>query len=372
MCMNVLGWRDQVAARSSAVFDTGINRLQASHRFLVRIPLGCFLASVLFFLTASSAFATSLVLDGAPEGERIEFTSYNTDGLHDILAGNWRRDETKIFGDLYSPLGDGPFPAVIFYHGSGHVRTRVSWLSELVPALLDKGIAVFVLDSYTSRGIRGTAADQRKLSKAARIVDAYRALDAIASRPDIDETAIGITGISFGGLVSLYTAHDGLTKAVGGIRKFAAHVPVYPSCQSQFETLAFTGAPIRILAAGKDDYTPAKYCRSYIERLRQAGYAAELIVYPNAHHSFIKAGGPKRCKECATFGACGVGYIDDEGYEAWLDGKATSRDGWKQFVTKVFKACGKRGTTNGGDKGTRDAARNDTVSFFVRHLTRAN
>ncbi len=49
--------------------------------------------------------------------------------------------------------------------------------------------------------------------------------------------------------------------------KFAAHLPVYPSCQAQFRTLTLTNAPILFLVGELDDYTPMKYCLTYVERI---------------------------------------------------------------------------------------------------------
>ena len=69
--------------------------------------------------------------------------------------------------------------------------------------------------------------------------------------------------------------------------KFVAHLPVYPSCQSQFRTLKLTGDPMMFLVGNLDDYTPAKYCLSYVERMRAEGYNVKIKVYPEAYHAWI-------------------------------------------------------------------------------------
>jgi dienelactone hydrolase len=43
---------------------------------------------------------------------------------------------------------------------------------------------------------------------------------------------------------------------------------------------------LRIFHGEADDWLPIDQCRGYIDRLRDAGVAAELYAYPGAHHSF--------------------------------------------------------------------------------------
>lgn len=320
-----------------------------------------------------SVLGLLLVGQPAAAGERareVRFKTYSPSSISAIFGGDWKTGEVEIAGRLELPEGNGPFPVVILYHGSGHARNLKSWFQDLIPALHQKGLAAFVMDSYTGRGIGQTASDQARLSKAARVVDAFRAFQTLSSMPEIDGARIGITGYSFGGIVSLVTADRRTAKGILGSEDgFAAHLPVYPSCQAQFRVSHFTDAPILILAGGRDDYTPAKYCEDYVARLRSEGINVDLKVYPDARHGWIKGSqGVKTCKKCMTFGACGPIVIDDDGHETALAGKVSTRDGWKSYITKVAKACAKRGTTTGLNVEARRDTLLTTVEFFSTNL----
>ena len=299
----------------------------------------------------------------------VKIETFTPDNLSDIYRGEWKVKPAEIFGTLYLPEGEGPFSAAILYHGSGHPKRLELWFKDLVPGLVGAGIAAFVLDSYTSRGISSTAADQTQLSKATRLVDAFQALKKLASLSMIDENKIGISGYSFGGTVAMVAADMRLVEAgLAGGKKFAAHLPMYPSCQSQFRRLRLTGAPMLFLVGGLDDYTPAKYCESYVERMVAEGYNAKIKVYPEAYHAWINDYGVSRCNWCVTFADCGQMYIEDDGHEVALNGKASTKDGWNQFIKTMFQTCAKRGVTLRVDKKARQDTLATTIKFFSTTL----
>ncbi len=304
-----------------------------------------------------------------PQPLSLDIDTFTPNNLSDIYSGDWRMKPAKISGRLYLPSGSGPFPAVILYHGSGHPRGLQEWFDDVVPGLVKAGLAAFVLDSYTQRRISSTARDQTRLSKATRLVDAFQALKALAARSDIDGSLIGITGYSFGGIIAMISADKRIVDSgLAGGFQFAAHLPVYPSCQAQFRTLDFTGAPMLFLVGDADDYTPARYCQSYVDRIRAKGYYARIKSYPGAYHRWIVDDGVDRCHHCVTFAGCGPMYIEDDGHETGLDGKASTRDGWKAYIQTLYKACGKRGVTLGMDRSARQDTLVTTVRFFSEAL----
>ena len=295
----------------------------------------------------------------------VHIDTYTPDNLSDIYSDEWKVGPSKIFGSLYLPAGNGPFPAVILYHGSGHPKRYEIWFDDLIPRLLSAEIAAFVLDSYTTRGISSTAGDQTKLSKATRLVDAFQALKKLAALPMIDGDKIGISGYSFGGTIAMVSADLRLVEAgLADGQKFAAHLPVYPSCQSQFRTLKLTGAPMLFLVGGVDDYTPAEYCESYVRRMAAEGYNARIKVYPKAYHAWINDYGVRRCNWCVTFADCGLIYIEDDGHEVVLHTKTSTRYGWDQWITSMLKTCAKKGVTLRYDKKAREDTLATTVKFF--------
>lgn len=327
--------------------------------------------SQLFFVIMISYHSVSTVEANTAKNNQmiVKIKTFTPDNLSDIYRDDWKVKPAEIIGTLHLPEGDGQFPAVILYHGSGHPKRFKAWFKDLVPGLVGAGIATLVLDSYTTRGISTTAADQTKLSKATRLVDAFQALKKLASLSMIDENKIGISGYSFGGTIAMVSADMRLVEAgLAGGKKFAAHLPVYPSCQSQFRTLKLTGAPMLFLVGGLDDYTPAKYCVSYVERMVAKGYNAMIKIYPEAYHAWINDYGVNRCNWCVTFADCGQIYIEEDGHEVLLNGKASTKDGWNKFIKTMYRTCAKRGVTLRVDKKARQDTLATTVKFFSTTL----
>jgi dienelactone hydrolase len=176
-------------------------------------------------------------------------------------------------------------PVVVILHGSGGVPPRSGhWTQEF----LNMGIATFVLDSFSGRGITGTSADQDQLGRLAMIVDAYRALELLALDPRLDPGRIALIGFSRGGQSALYASVRRFQKMHGpqGL-EFTAYIPFYAACNTRFkEDENVTDKPIRIHHGSADDYVPVAPCRSYVARLKAAGKDVTLTEYPGARHAF--------------------------------------------------------------------------------------
>jgi cephalosporin-C deacetylase-like acetyl esterase len=84
-----------------------------------------------------------------------------------------------LAGQLKIPrAGSERLPAVVLLHGSGGVGGNVvDWENDLN----QMGIATFVLDAFTGRGITSTSANQAVLGRLAMTYDAYRALESSRS-----------------------------------------------------------------------------------------------------------------------------------------------------------------------------------------------
>jgi len=321
--------------------------------------------------TALVLFNSIHAKEGIAKSNKInlEFTTYTPGSLSEIYSHKWKVKPAKISGSLYLPNSKGKVPVVILYHGSAHPSKLKLWFDDVIPKLLDEKIAAFVLDSYSGRNILNTYKNQTQLSKAARIVDAFSALKKLSSLDMIDKNKIGITGYSFGGIISMVSADKRLVDAkLANGEKFAAHLPVFPSCQGQFRNLQLTGAPMMFLVGELDDYTPAKYCLSYVERMIDEGYDVKIKMYKGVHHAWLTDFGVTNCKKCMTFANCGVVYLEDDGHEVALNGKTSTREGWSQYVDTLFKICGKRGTTIRFDKKARNDTILITVDFFSKSL----
>jgi len=109
--------------------------------------------------------------------------------------------EFTIVGDLRTPSGTGPFPVILFVHGSGlEDRTSFGMYLPIMERMLDAGYAVFSWDKPGAGESTGQVDNTpRVLQKSAQIV--LDAIEVMKSHSDIDPRRIGLWGISQGGWV---------------------------------------------------------------------------------------------------------------------------------------------------------------------------
>jgi dienelactone hydrolase len=242
---------------------------------------------VLSTLLALAGCATFLPVSDLGDGQTglIAFETV-TPADREVLLGREGTTRANIWGELRVPSRAMPrMPAVVLIHGSSGVGTGMSWWTRDLNAL---GVATFVVDSFSGRGITETATDQSRLSFGAMIADAYRALALLATHPRIDRDRIALMGFSRGGIVALYASLERFRRAYGRDElRFAAHLPFYPACNIRLlEDEDVNDRPIRVFHGEADDWTPIEPCREYVDRLRAAGKNVQLFSYPGAYHAF--------------------------------------------------------------------------------------
>ena len=223
----------------------------------------------------------------SPHSARIEIHPFDTMTLTDqqFLTGVKDGKPARIGGELRLPPGSGKFPAVILVHGSGGVGANVEqWAQELTGI----GVAAFLLDSFTGRGIVQTITDQSQLGHLAMIVDTYRALDLLSKHSRIDASRIAVMGFSKGGFAALYSSLKRFQQMHGTQNvEFAAYIPFYARCETPFiDDEKLSNRPVRMFHGAADDWVPVEPCQRYVERLRRAGKDVQLTVYPGARHAF--------------------------------------------------------------------------------------
>ena len=223
-----------------------------------------------------------------PPGEIIDFQSADYKFLSEPLEGSPGIERT-VNGLLMLPgpaTGHPPYPAVIMLHSSWG-RGEQEW--GYSKHLLDRGIAVFAIDSFHPRGEYNTSADQSLVSETSMLQDAFSALNRLSSDPRFDRDHIGILGFSKGGIVALYSALERINKAMAKeSNRFAAHIAYYPWCGIQIMDPKTTGMPILIQTGEQDTITPLALCQELVTQLRQADSQSdiEVIAYENARHGF--------------------------------------------------------------------------------------
>jgi dienelactone hydrolase len=189
------------------------------------------------------------------------------------------RASVPLSGELYRPMGNGPFPAVILIHPcSGRLPARIEQGAAARYTAL--GYAVLALDNFTARGIADGGCTGGGASVDG-VMDAYGALTYLAGLSFIDPERIAIVGYAFGANVALAAVEfDGPERLFD--RQFAAAVAYYPYCP---EKLAVS-VPTLILLGGLDDWSPPRACERMMARRTALGAPMRLVVYPEARHAF--------------------------------------------------------------------------------------
>ena len=192
----------------------------------------------------------------------------------------------ELAGELTLPWrGPWRLPAVVIVHSVVGVGPHERWWAQELNSV---GLATFVLDSFTGRGLSDLREQPGRFGPLLAIVDVYRALEVLAAHPRIDPGRIAVMGFSYGGIVSLYAGLRRFHRLHGPPRvAFAAHVAFYPLCTYRLlDDERVTDRPIRVLHGTADDWTPIGPCRDYVARLGRAGKDVQLIEFPGAHHAF--------------------------------------------------------------------------------------
>ena len=202
-----------------------------------------------------------------------------------FLRGDKAGPEVLLGGELRLPLGAaGRVPAVILIHGSGGIGAGPDMWAHI---LNEAGIAAFILDSFSGRGIVSTVEDQDQLNSLSMTVDAYRALDVLAAHPRIRLDRIAVWGFSKGAVPAVYAAVERFRAGFGSQNRFAAHVGFYTPCNIAYNKDEAMGAvPIRLYHGSSDDYVNPAACRTLVSRLKLAGVDITLTEYADSQHGF--------------------------------------------------------------------------------------
>jgi dienelactone hydrolase len=207
----------------------------------------------------------------------------------------------RVRAFLVVPPGKGPFPGVIYLHGSGEDRTRL-----VVPAawLAARGAVALVVDSdFVRSGGSGAGDPLKQLAEdrdltAKTLVDLRRGVDVLRSLPQVDGERIGFVGYSAGakvgailaGLEHRIKAYDLMSGGSPTVRAFAAPAPasVRPLVRgilSQIDPFRFVrrAAPASLFFQDglDDEFVP----RAQLAALARAGSQPKRIRWYRAGHA---------------------------------------------------------------------------------------
>ena len=203
--------------------------------------------------------------------------------------------------------------AVVILHGSAGIDARGEFYAQALNAF---GIATLEIDMWDARGVHSLA--QRPPLPLATYPDAFNALEFLANDPHINANRVGVLGFSWGGIITMASATQGIVAGFGKGHVFKAHVANYPICyvyNSPLPNSAFgalkgnplTGAPIMVQIGTMDDYDlsagPCFYLKNSLVPSEQA--LMTVVPYEGAVHEWDRLMVP--ITNYDPFGALGAG-----------------------------------------------------------------
>lgn len=205
----------------------------------------------------------------------------------------YKNGDLRIQAYLYKPAGEGPFPAVVYNHGSreGHERQSVPWV-KIAQVYTDAGFAVLVTERRGYGKSDGhTFSDEVGGDTGARFIarmkdeadDVIAAAAYLKTVPFVDAGRIGISGHSFGGIVTVFAAakSDDFKVAVdlaGGSLTWKSSPALRRAMTEAAETMR---VPMLLLVAKNDRTTDA--ITTLDEAMTAKGLPHEMKIYPSYH-----------------------------------------------------------------------------------------
>jgi len=309
-------------------------------------------------------FIISLGISGCtvqPKGtERVFYQTSSPRWLEPVDIESAKTE--KGIGYLSLPENSkGRYPAVIILHTSLGVG---SLEKEFMRKLNEAGVATFIVDSFTPRGLHKIVDDQTAVSEASILADLYAAHSYLTERGDIDPEKISVVGFSKGALPALYSSFTEIYARYGYQNDpFQSHLSFYPWCGLKLRDWKME-SPVQIHSGGDDVITPSSLCAQLSDNVRAQYPDAPLSFYEYAgqRHAFThpKIGGlklpvgypyPKNCR------------IEEQANGAFIEtssGQIISAD----RLSEIVGACSVKGAWVSGDKDARNLAYDRAMDFL--------
>jgi carboxymethylenebutenolidase len=204
-------------------------------------------------------------------------------------------DET-VQGQLYTPSGKGPFPAIIVIHEWWGLN---DWVKDQASKLADQGYIALAVDLY-----RGKVADNsdmahelsRGLPEDRAERDLHAAFEYLASQSNVKKDRIGAIGWCMGGGYALDVALQE--------PKLAAAVINYGHLATDPEALKKINAPILGNFGGQDHGITPDDVHKFEQSMKQLGRKVDVKIYDDAGHAFQNPNNK-------------TGYRPDDTADAW-------------------------------------------------------
>jgi dipeptidyl aminopeptidase/acylaminoacyl peptidase len=267
---------------------------------------------------------TEVFVTNIKTGKETKLTSFN-DKLNSEIA--WSEAERFTFKSvggleieswLMKPYGYEPgkkYPVVLYIHGGPHSQYNEGWFDEF-QSLAGAGVAVLYTNPRGSSGYNAEFQLTRGRWFAEDYQDLMKAVDVVAQRADIDSTRMGVTGGSYGGVMTAWvTSHTNRFKAAQTDRMISEWTYWWGASDAQGLTEnEFYGAPwqnqamydslspIRyvqnvrtptLLVQSEEDHrTPMGDAELWFQALKKLNVPAEFVRYPRSNHDLSRTGEP--------------------------------------------------------------------------------
>lgn len=196
-----------------------------------------------------------------------------------------------------APAADGPFPLVVYSHGSGGFRWVATFFTEF---LASKGFVVAAPDHTGNTAIDTFAGSETSLEVTAvnRPGDVTVTIDTVLAASDdtdgllsgrVDATNIAVTGHSFGGFTALASASgfDGDEGSVPADGRVTAVVAMAPFSIPLSDTeLSAIGVPVLVISATDDTRTPVATNTERVWDLVAGRPVVRIDLEAAVHNSF--------------------------------------------------------------------------------------
>ncbi|MBM3908977.1 MAG: S9 family peptidase, partial [Gemmatimonadetes bacterium] len=277
------------------------------------------------FVATSVASPTEVYIADLDGKNERKLTSFNEKVNAEIAWSDAERFTFQgeggltIEGWVMKPFGyqaGKQYPLVLYIHGGPHSRYDEGWFDEF-QNLAGAGFMVL----YTNpRGSSGSGAAFTFSTRGRWFAEDYRdlmqATDIAARRPDVDSTRMGVTGGSYGGVMTAWiTSHTNRFKAAEADRMISNWWSWYGSSEAQGLTeFEFYGkpwdnpamydslSPIRyvtrvktptlIVQSEEDHRTPMTDAEQWFMALKKQGIPVEFVRYPRSNHDLSRTGEP--------------------------------------------------------------------------------
>jgi len=326
-----------------------------------------------------------LTLSEKQRGE-IYFPSSTVYDFDVMLHGMNHALKTTAKGVLYLPgeaSKENPVPAMVVIHGSGGIRPGRE--NEYGNFLSEKGIAVFVLDYYSPRGV---TEEVNYLAKVVSVTefdaasDAYHALKALNTHPSIDSDRIGVMGFSYGGMAVKVAMDERVHQAIAPETPgFAVFVDYYGPCFQVFNSPR-PGKPKEVLTlrGDNDASNDLQACLKREQEMRDLGYGVEAYVYEGAGHAWEHMDLMKMDESAPYLQGCEIHY--DAGGSSSVNGKdvmnvAVETPRLERIAIRlagghVLTDCVRKGYIGGRHEITKQKSDRQLFDFLSRTLLAQN